>query len=216
MALTDALPGLLHALARGARLQAAEEPAGPPEGGEPWDFTSRSGCEIRVRRLYWEDEPSGPGGRGELGEPGALASTPPPHARTMLRDQLKRAPPCGCPALAPGEAFDVVLGADLLYDSLQLEPLARAVANRLAPGGECRMVLTIRERGLLAALLEQARAAAARLPDASLSSLPPEASGARLTARGTGSAAAGGGRARSPVRGRRGAAGHVSGGHPGG
>lgn len=126
---------------------------------------------MTVRELFWEDEPcrrrrcsssSSSSGEGE-GEAAPRLASPPPHERTMLRDQRKRAPVCGCPSLAPGEQFDVILGADLLYDGLQVAPLARAVSNRLRPGGLCRMILTVRESALLPALIEQVRAAGACL-----------------------------------------------------
>jgi hypothetical protein len=49
----------------------------------------------------------------------------------MLRDQMKRAPPSTCPALNLGDQFDVILGADLLYDLLQVEPLARVIRRAI-------------------------------------------------------------------------------------
>ena len=104
--LTDALPALLASLAAGAALQGA-----PCAAQRCWDWRTASGARISVRRLLWEEDAGQPEARGSL-----LAAT--------MRRVAREATAAGAdaaPTLEVDAQFDVILGADVLYDEAQAQ-----------------------------------------------------------------------------------------------
>jgi predicted nicotinamide N-methyase len=101
-----------------------------------------NGCSVSVRSLLWEDDSE------------TLLDD-----ATMLAGKLRKssAPESSCPQpLEPVATFDLVLGADILYDACQARPLAQAIATRMVrPSGRAMLALPVREPAVLDAFLEQ-------------------------------------------------------------
>jgi SAM-dependent methyltransferase len=126
-----------------AALQAARASAaatlGEPDGADCWSW-KRS---VTLHTLAWGEAAGEEGGaRSACAGP----STPP-------------CPACDdAPPLAPGP-FDVVLGADVLYDLAGAAALGREVAARLAPTGVALLACPVRDAALLATFLASADSA---------------------------------------------------------
>ena len=58
-------------------------------------------------------------------------------------------------SLAPDETFDIVLGSDVLYESIHATALPHAVHRRLRKGGTCRLLGAVRDRAMLNLLVRR-------------------------------------------------------------
>jgi predicted nicotinamide N-methyase len=132
--LSDALPGLLHALVRNAAAQPPSDPS----------------CAVSVRHFLWEDDYLDGSAGAAIVDPDSLLAS---QLRRLATDALPAAP---CLEPASERVFDLIIAADVLYDWGQRRPLPRVLARRLArPHGRALLACPVRDRTLLDAFVAQ-------------------------------------------------------------
>ena len=186
--LTDYLPALLANLAASAALLTGRPPehhlAGQDDdAGGRWEegpLEEEDGApDVRVRFLDFYDalpmgeRVSGPpeGGKGEAACAAPFVSAAPCCGRT-------------CAGLPPSSRFDVILGADVLYDWPHASLLPHVIARHLAFRGTFWLVLAVREKKMLEVFLERCRRLGLSSASAAVHRWDDEAEGATVQPEG--------------------------------
>jgi predicted nicotinamide N-methyase len=148
--LTDCLPGLLEALDENVALNAAAAAVAEANAGGPsWAARTSAlgGGTLSVRHLAWEEAPDA---ASDAAGAAADASDAP------------------APRLACDEAFDVIVGSDVMYEMEHAAALPRVLARHLARGGFALLVCGVRFPDVLDAFLARLDSAGLQCTSAQL------------------------------------------------
>jgi predicted nicotinamide N-methyase len=150
--LTDCLPGLLEALDENVALNAspADADAGAAASEVPaWAprTSALGGGTLSVRHLAWEEPPEGADAAEADADAGGSEAAP---------------------RLACSEAFDVIVGSDVMYEMEHAAALPGVLARHLAPGGFALLVCGVRFPDVLDAFLARLASAGLQCTSAQL------------------------------------------------